>query len=30
MEERVREASGQWFWAHRRWPKEAWKKAGVM
>ena len=30
MEERVREAPGQWFWAHRRWPKEAWKKAGVM
>jgi len=30
MEERVREAPGQWFWAHRRWPKEAWVKAGVM
>ncbi len=30
MEERVREAPGQWFWAHRRWSKEAWKKAGVM
>ena len=30
MEARVREAPGQWFWAHRRWPKEAWKKAGVM
>jgi len=30
LEERVREAPGQWFWAHRRWPKEAWMKAGVM
>jgi len=30
MEERVREAPGQWFWAHRRWPKEAWMAAGVM
>jgi KDO2-lipid IV(A) lauroyltransferase len=30
IEARVREAPGQWFWAHRRWPKEAWMKAGVM
>jgi KDO2-lipid IV(A) lauroyltransferase len=30
MEARVREAPAQWFWAHRRWPKEAWMKAGVM
>ncbi len=30
LEARVREAPAQWFWAHRRWPKEAWKKAGVM
>jgi Kdo2-lipid IVA lauroyltransferase/acyltransferase len=30
METRVREAPAQWFWAHRRWPKEAWMKAGVM
>mgnify|MGYP002788761191 FL=1 len=30
MEARVREAPGQWFWAHRRWSKEAWQKAGVM
>ncbi|GIK49652.1 MAG: lysophospholipid acyltransferase family protein [Hyphomonadaceae bacterium] len=30
IEARIREAPGQWFWAHRRWPKEAWMKAGVM
>jgi KDO2-lipid IV(A) lauroyltransferase len=30
MEARVREAPGQWFWAHRRWPKSAWVEAGVM
>lgn len=30
MEARIREAPEQWFWAHRRWPKEAWMKAGVM
>jgi len=30
MEARIREAPAQGFWAHRRWPKEAWKKAGVM
>lgn len=30
MEARIREAPEQWFWAHRRWPKEAWKQAGVM
>jgi KDO2-lipid IV(A) lauroyltransferase len=30
MEARIREAPEQWFWAHRRWPKEAWRKAGVM
>jgi Kdo2-lipid IVA lauroyltransferase/acyltransferase len=30
MEARVREAPGQWFWAHRRWPKSAWVNAGVM
>jgi KDO2-lipid IV(A) lauroyltransferase len=30
MEARIREAPEQWFWAHRRWPKEAWAKAGVM
>jgi KDO2-lipid IV(A) lauroyltransferase len=29
MEARIREAPGQWFWAHRRWPKEAWWQAGV-
>jgi KDO2-lipid IV(A) lauroyltransferase len=25
----IREAPEQWFWAHRRWPKDAWAKAGV-
>jgi KDO2-lipid IV(A) lauroyltransferase len=29
-EARVREAPAQWFWAHRRWPKQAWRDAGVM
>ncbi len=30
MEARVRDAPGQWFWSHRRWPKSAWVEAGVM
>jgi len=30
MEARVLEAPEQWFWAHRRWPKSAWREAGVM
>ncbi|HRK64869.1 MAG TPA: lysophospholipid acyltransferase family protein [Terricaulis sp.] len=29
IEARIREAPEQWFWAHRRWPKDAWAKAGV-
>lgn len=29
IEARIREAPEQWFWAHRRWGKEAWAKAGV-
>jgi Kdo2-lipid IVA lauroyltransferase/acyltransferase len=30
IEARIREAPAQWFWAHRRWPKEAWVKARVL
>ncbi|MFN3312766.1 MAG: lysophospholipid acyltransferase family protein [Hyphomonas sp.] len=30
LEAHVRAVPGQWFWQHRRWPKEAWKAAGVM
>lgn len=30
LEAQVRAAPGQWFWQHRRWPKEAWREAGVM
>ena len=29
IEEQVRANPGQWFWQHRRWPKEAWKAAGI-
>lgn len=29
IEDRVREAPGQWFWVHKRWPKAAWEAAGV-
>lgn len=30
MEARIREAPEQWFWVHKRWPKEAWAEAGVL
>lgn len=29
VEAEVRQNPGQWFWQHRRWPKEAWKNAGI-
>ena len=30
IEAQVRAEPGQWFWQHRRWPKQAWKAAGVL
>ncbi|MGE0829844.1 MAG: lysophospholipid acyltransferase family protein [Hyphomonadaceae bacterium] len=30
IEARIREAPEQWFWQHKRWPKEAWERAGVL
>ena len=30
IEAQVRENPGQWFWQHRRWPKESWNAASVM
>ena len=30
IEKEVRENPEQWFWQHRRWPKDAWRDAGVM
>ncbi|MEM9054021.1 MAG: lysophospholipid acyltransferase family protein [Pseudomonadota bacterium] len=29
IESEVRENPEQWFWQHRRWPKEAWREAGI-
>ena len=29
VEQEVRDNPGQWFWQHRRWPKDAWKSAGI-
>lgn len=29
IEAQIRANPEQWFWQHRRWPKSAWKKAGV-
>ncbi len=30
LEAEIRANPAQWFWQHRRWPKETWKAAGVM
>ncbi|MEL7109978.1 MAG: lysophospholipid acyltransferase family protein [Pseudomonadota bacterium] len=30
IEDEVRANPGQWFWQHRRWPKEAWREAGIV
>jgi KDO2-lipid IV(A) lauroyltransferase len=30
LEDTIRAAPEQWFWVHRRWPKAAWKRAGVF
>ncbi len=30
LEAEIAANPGQWFWQHRRWPKEAWRDAGVM
>jgi len=30
VEEEVRSNPGQWFWQHRRWPKDTWKSAGII
>ena len=30
IENEVRANPEQWFWQHRRWPKEAWRDAGVL
>jgi Kdo2-lipid IVA lauroyltransferase/acyltransferase len=30
LEACVRAQPGQWFWQHRRWPKDAWREAGVI
>lgn len=29
IEAEVRDNPGQWFWQHRRWPKSAWREAGI-
>lgn len=27
---KIKEAPEQWFWVHKRWPKDAWRKAGII
>jgi len=29
IEGEVRDNPEQWFWQHRRWPKDAWRNAGI-
>lgn len=29
IEDEVRDNPEQWFWQHRRWPKDAWRNAGI-
>lgn len=30
IENKIKEAPEQWFWVHKRWPKQAWIDAGVI
>ncbi len=30
LENKIKEAPEQWFWVHRRWPKQAWRDAGII